>query len=284
VVIHTFEHEYPVTHVREIDGSSECYICRNESAGGLCRILAISDKSLYGSIIPGLADAAANSAFTDFIEHFIFDDMLCIAMGYTQGVTLRDRLDTEGYTLPEKLELGRRILERMILCELPDYYLTKCADVSSIVVDSDMTLHFNYDIDDVKDAHTYTRAGAMEKVAALIRTFFAREEENYVSAELTAFLSELPRHIEAGDLVALYGAYHEMMQKATASDAKPAGEDSFWHKLWEKCKKLGGVLRRVLMVLLLIAAAVYLIYTIGETKNDGTKHTNFTKIGTVEIK
>ena len=68
MVIHTFEHEYPVTHVREIDSSSECYICRNESAGGLCRILAISDKSLYGDIIPGLADAAENSAFTDFIE------------------------------------------------------------------------------------------------------------------------------------------------------------------------------------------------------------------------
>ena len=75
-----------------------------------------------------------------------------------------------------------------------------------------------------------------------------------------------------------------MMQKATAADAKPAGEDSFWHRLWEKLKKLGGILRRVLMVVLLIAAALYLIFTIGDAKNDGTKHTNFTKIGTVEIK
>ena len=284
MVIHTFEHEYPVTHVREIDGTSECYICRNESAGGLCRILAISDKSLFGGIIPGLADAAANSAFTDFIEHFIFDDMLCIVMGYTQGVSLKDRLETDSYALAEKLELGRRILERMILCELPDYYLTKCADATGIIVDSDMTLHFNYDIDDITSAHTYTREGAMEKVAELLRFFFAKEEENYTSAELSEFLGKLPQHIEAGDLVALYSAYHEMMQKATAADAKPAGEDSIWHKLWEKLKKLGGVLRRVLMVLLLIAAALYLIFTIGDAKNDGTRHTNFTKIGTVEIK
>lgn len=284
MVIHTFEHEYPVTHVREIDSSSECYICRNESAGGLCRILAISDKSLYGDIIPGLADAAENSAFTDFIEHFIFDDMLCIVMGYTQGVTLHDRLDTESYALAEKLELGRRILERMILCELPDYYLTKCADASSIIVDSDMTLHFNYEIDDIKDAHTYTREGAMEKVTELLRFLFAKEEENYVSAELSEFLGQLPQHTEAGDLVALYSAYHEMMQRASADDAKPAGEDSVWHRLWEKLKKLGGILRRILMILLLIAAALYLIYTIGDAKNDGTKHTNFTKIGTVEIK
>ena len=244
----------------------------------------MAHKSLYGGIIPGLADAVENSAFTDFIEHFIFDDMLCIVMSYTQGVTLRDRLETESYALAEKLELGRRILERMILCELPDYYLTKCADASGIIVDSDMTLHFNYDIDDVKDAHTYTHEGAMEKVAELLRFLFAKEEENFVSAELSEFLDQLPKHIEAGDLVALYSAYHEMMQKATAADAKPAGEDSFWHRLWEKLKKLGGILRRVLMVVLLIAAALYLIFTIGDAKNDGTKHTNFTKIGTVEIK
>ena len=284
MVIHTFEHEYPISHVKEISDVLQSYICRNSAEGGLCRILAVADKSLFAGIIPGLADAAGSSAFSDFIEHFICDDVLCIVMRYTQGITLRDKLETESFSLAEKLELGRRILERMILQEIPDYYLTKCCSEENIIVDSDLTLHFNYPIEDIVRAGDCTRADAMAGVAALLRYIFAREADDYSSAELSRFLDTLPALCAESDLIGLYSAYHEMMQAATSGEAKSNEENSIWHSLWEKLKKVGFALRKVLMVLLLLAAAIYLIYTIGETKDSGTRIRNFERIGTVEIK
>jgi len=283
LVIHTFEHEYPVTFVKEISDTREIYICRNAAKGGLCRILAISDRGLFPGILPGLSDAAQSTSFTDFIEHFMFDDALCIVMKYTQGVTLRDKLATESLSLPEKLEIGRRILERMILQELPDYYLAGCCVPENIIVDSDMTLHFNYDIEDIERQSTCTRADSMAKIDALLRFIFRKEAEDYSSAEVTQFLTDLPLLTTECDLIGLYSAYHEMMQKAVSADARES-EPSIWHKLWEKIKAGFKVLRKILLVLLLIAAAVYLIYTIGDTKDTGARHLNFDQIGSVQIK
>jgi len=284
LVIHTFEHEYPVSYVKEISDISESYICRNNAEGGLCRILAIRDKSLFPAIIPRLTDADAISAFSDFIEHFIFEDLLCIVMKYTQGISLRDKIGTESLSLSEKLELARRILERMILQEVPDYFLMKCCTPETVIVDSDMTLHFNYPIEDIENADACTREDAMKQVAGLLRFIFAKEAADYSSAEVSAFLDDLPALTQSCDLIGLYSAYHTMMMTAVSGEAKTAAENSVWFTLWEKIKKLGAVLKKVLTVLLLLAAAAYLIFSIGKIKESGTRHVNFERIGTVEIK
>lgn len=285
MVIHTFRHEYPISYVKEVSDTSEVYICNNLLEGGFCKVLVINDRSLFPDVIMRLTDAQSIEAFTDYREHFMYDDVLCVVMRYSQGITLQDRIDTEFFTLTEKLELARRVLERMILQEIPDYFLKRCASADSIVADSDMTLHFNYSIEDMEKLPPCTHREAMEQVAELLRNIFARESENYVSAELSSFLAGLDdMAADECTMIELYGAYYEMMNRVQAGDGKSEGETSIWHKLWEKIKKYAHVLWKLLTVLLLVLAALYLIFTIGDARESGNRHRNFDRIGTVDIK
>ena len=48
-MISTYEHDYPITGVREQNELFSSYICRNVSGGGLCTILSVHDRKLFPS-------------------------------------------------------------------------------------------------------------------------------------------------------------------------------------------------------------------------------------------
>ncbi|MBQ3842584.1 MAG: hypothetical protein II820_07820 [Ruminiclostridium sp.] len=279
MVIYTYGHEYPVTSVHKSTDVYSCYICTDNRNGGFCRIMSIKDKSLFPELVGWLSSTVDPAVFTDYIEHFMFDDTLCIVMKYTQGITLADRNDTEAAPLRERLELCRKILERAVLMDIPDYFLDRCLDTHNIIVAHDLTVSFNYPIDDITESRAYH---PMIKAEKLLRTIFARELERKVPDELIAFFDKMPELI-GSDKIELYSRYYMMMTAVTERDAGEEEPKSFWYKLWDKIKEIWVTLKKILMFLLLAAAAVYLIFTINTSGSSKNSQPNFDSIGTVTI-
>jgi hypothetical protein len=256
-----------------------CYICSDAENGGFCRIISIKNKAFFPGLVSWLSRAADPSVFTDYIEHFIFEDTLCIVMRYTQGVTLADKKDTEAMPLRERLELCRKILERAVLLDIPDYFLDKCMEPENIIVGSDLSVSFNYPIEDI----TGTRECApMKKVEKLLRLMFAHEIERKVPDELIAFFGELPELV-GSNMIELYSKYYMMMNRLIERDAGSEEPKSIWYRIWDKLKKTWGIIKRVVMFLLLAIAAAYLVFTINTTGNSAKQAKTFDRIGTVVI-
>ena len=279
MVIYTYGHEYPVTSVQKTTDEYNCYICTDNVNGGFCRIISIKNKALFPELVSWLSKTVDPSVFTDYIEHFIFEDMLCIVMKYTQGVTLADKNDTEPMSLKERLELCRKILERAVLLDIPDYFLEKCMDTENIIVAADLSVSFNYPIEDI----TVMRDGAaMKKTEMLLRLMFAREIERKVPDELMEFFGEMP-DLAGSNMIELYSRYYMMMTRLIESDAGDEEPKSIWYRIWDKLKSLWSVTKRVLMFLLLAVAVVYLIFTINTAGSSTQQSKTFDSIGTVTI-
>ena len=279
MTIYTYGHEYPVTSVQKDTDVYSIYICTDSVNGGFCRIMSVKDRSLFPELVGWLSGAVDPSVVTDYIEYFMFDDTLCIVMKYTQGTTLADRMDTESANLRERLELCRKIFERAVLLDIPDYFLDRCLDTGNKIVAPDLTVSFNYPIEDIIESRA---CQPMVKAEKLLRLIFAKEIERKVPDELMAFFDEMPELMNA-DKIELYSRYYSMMTAIVERDAGEEEPKSFWYKLWEKIKKIWSKLKKILMFLLLAAAVVYLIFTVNTSGSSKTKQPNFDSIGTVTI-
>lgn len=283
-VIETYKHKYPVYCVKETNTEYESYICRNEADGGLCSVLAVKNKTLFAGIIDDLT-SIPDSAFTDFRENFISGGKLCVVMSFCQGITLKTKLNTEAMPLAERLEIGRRILERIVLRRIPDYFIAKGCSTKNIIVDRDLTLHFNYSIEDIDKLAEYTHSAALTCVESVLRELFSRELERMIPSELADFFADFDEEIKGGkddDMIGVYGSYCRMMS-AVSEDGSSEEPKTFWFTAWEKIKKAAARLKKILLVLVLLAVLGYLIYTILSIGKNEEKTVNFEKIGTVEI-
>lgn len=265
--------------VKQTDEHLDCYICRNVNGGGLCRIVSIKDKKLFPELSGWLADNIDREAFTDYIEHFVFEDRLCIAMKYKEGINLSTKLATESLPLRERLELGRRLLERIVLQDIPDYFLSKCLSPDCIIISSDLSVCFNYPINDIVDGRSQNGRHLIEGILKLI---FSKELERKVPDLISKFFLRLPELTE-GRMIDLYAEYYALMVELENYDENSEQPKTFWYKLWDKIKKIFKVLKKILIIALVLASLGYLIYTILDPGKNKNSNGHFTEIGTVQI-
>lgn len=279
MVIRTSDNEYPVIGVKENTEKYDIFICRDVKGKGLCRIMSVKDSQTFPELVRFLTDTVNREAFTDYIEHFVDNGKLCIVMKYSQGITLETKLATESVPFRERLELGRKMLEKAVLEDIPDYFLAKCFDPQQIIVEQDLSVNFNYPIEDII---TNREQNGRKRIDEVLRLLFARELERKVPDLLMEFFGRLPALTEQR-LLDIYSEYHALMAKLENYDADEEQPKTFWYKLWAKIKKLLNVLKKILIFVLIVAAIVYLIITILDPfkNNDTSRH--FKTIGTVEI-
>ena len=279
MTIYTYGHEYPVASIQKSTDTYDCYICTDNVNGGFCRILSLKDRTVFPELVGWLSKTVDPAVFTDYIEHFMFDGMLCIVMKYTQGVSLADKSDMEAMPLRERLELCRRIIERTVLLDIPDYFLEKCFDTHNIIVAPDLTVSFNYPIEDI----TENRDGVPIKKAELfLRQIFAYEIERKVPDELMAFFGEMPE-LAGANMTELYSRYYMMMNRLVEREAGDEEPKSIWYRIWDKIKQIWKRVKKIIMFLLLTAVVFYFVYSIQISGPSKKRQANFDSIGTLTI-
>lgn len=279
LVIRTFEHEYPVIGVKQQTEQYDVYICRDVSGNCLCRILSIKDKSLFAELVSWLTDNINREAFADYREHFIYDGQLCIVMKYTQGVNLASKLATENVPFRERMELARKILEKVVIQEIPDYFLAKCFLPEQMIIAQDLSVSFNYPIEDII---TDRQQNGRENIVSVFRLIFQRELDRKVPDLLMDFIKKLPGLTEKR-MMDVYSEYYILMGKLENYNEKDEQPKTFWYKLWDKIKQILGVLKKALIIILIVLSVCYLIYTIIDPGKNKTSNGHFHSIGTVDI-
>lgn len=280
MVIEALDVRYTVIRCDFSDSNVERLICRDET-GKRFVIIRIKNKEWIVNSMEFCMRQTENKPFTDFVSCFVSEKHLHVVLHDTEGVTLTRKLAQEECPIDERLAIGRGILDKVILQNIPFYFLKACMKPESIMISPGMDIDFRYTIsggvEDIRFGEVQTG------ILQLFEKLFWKEIRQRVKP-VNDFCHCLRREKLQG-IMEIYTAYDVMCKELQNSDT---GEMQMPQRrldlLWNRVKGYAGTFRKICAVLLMLLAVGFLIYAIWSLQDDGGSRENFTHIGTLEIK
>lgn len=283
MLIQTYERGYQViSHVLSND-LGEIYICQDISADREYTILRIKAKDIVADLMVYI-NQNIKETFVYFIERFVFEGDLCLVFQYHRGLSLSAKLNHEYCSLSERMTIGKQILDRIVLLDMPLYFLKNCLSGERIIVRPSLDVSFNYVPSDIRYFAAVDDRAVFTAFTAIFDLLFADELTKQSAPPLNQFYTELHKE-QHFDSIELYKQYTQMCREVELIPEEEINQPkSKWFLLWEKIKKSLGAFKKVLGIALLVVSVMYLAYTISDAVNPTiTQVQHFEFIGTLEI-
>ncbi len=284
MLIQTYEHEYKIiSHLLNND-LGDIYICRDIAIDLEYTILRIKDRVIVPGLMVYLNTNMRKEIFADYIEHFVFEDDLCIVLKYYRGGSLSEKLNSEHCSLNERMKIGKKILDRIVFLDMPLYFLKNCLTGERIIVRPNLDIFFNYVLSDIRDFAAVDDQAVLKAFAAIFKMLFADELSKQSAPPISQFYSALHKE-QYFNNIELYKQYTKMCREVELIPEEELGKPkSKWFLLWERVKRQFVVLKKILAAALFILAVVYLACTVKEFIDPTlTRVNHFEFIGTLEI-
>lgn len=286
--IRTHSWDYEVIGIEQPEKGRNLYLCRREpDPSGRNYILAgIKDMHLSELLIEYFTKETARLENEDFSEYFTFEGRLYVVFPYSSEKSLEEKLSGEDCSFLERLEMAKKLQERMVYLELPPGLFMDALNMRQITVSDSLDIRFNYRLDNGERIAGYGIRDIADSLAKIYRRLFKEELERKNCPGLKEYLLWLEEgtYTSYMDLYSRFYEVYETLKEVKEEDMEEVPSRIF--KIWERIKKLAGGLRTVLAVVFVIGACMYLIYNIilflspkaGETVNV------YQNIGTMEIR
>ena len=289
MIIRNYDSGYIV--VKHVLSSSlkEIYICRNasEKNGREYTIIRVKDLAMCQRLISFFTGEVDEDKFSDFVECFTFEGRLNFVFVHSGGPKLMDKLTSENCSFQERLEMAHKLLERIVYLDIPYAFLADALMLDHIHVENGLEIRFDYDFSYLDRLADYTIKEVGLNIDDVLRRIFSEELSKMTCPEIGEYLQWLENGEYESYLDIFYRfnrCYAVLKQKKSAELAVPKTRP---FRAWEKIKVLLRQLKRLLMAALLVAAVVYLIYSIIDyaTPDDTQSQSveRFDYIGTVQI-
>lgn len=280
-------HEKQYIVIRKLEGTgegkAEQYICRDldRPSKAEYRILSIPQAHAAESM-PFLIETENCREFTDFTEYFFDGPTLYLVFKEPGSKTLAEKLQTENCRFLERLTIGQQLLQQMILLNPPVFYQAAAMDMQNIHVAETGDIAFSYTLDSWYQAASTCFDVVEVKLAEVLAMLFQRELCAGKFPDMESFL-QLLQQGEWKDMIALYRDYqtiYENWKDVPDRDFMPKTLSEYADGLWDRFKK--GI-RMAVAVLVVLAAAGYLGYSIWNTMKPDAQAQNFDQIGTLVL-
>lgn len=284
MIIQTLGKNYTVIKYCYSDNEIERYICIDEKDRQKYTIVRVKSRDLISQTMMFLMGELENTDFTDFVDCFVSEEFLHVVLRYVEGINLREKISNEICTLEERIIIGKKMLERMMLLNMSNYFQQDCLRLENIIVQNSVDIAFQYEMRKIEGYKTFTFDDVCLQLFQVIEFLFSYEIKKKMIIPLNEFCNKLKKK-EFDTLLEIYTEYGAMCEVVLAM--KP--EDMVMPKTgfflcWEKIKKYIKPFKKIIAVVLLLAAIFFLIYTLQQfTKNPAEKKV-FEYIGTLEIR
>lgn len=283
MVIETYDKTYTVVKHNVSGIHKDIYICRNSEDHQLYTLVCIKDKKVTNKIIQFLCKQKKNKKFSDLIENFVYEENFYIVFAYAEGMSLEKRLK-QNCSLEERMEIGKKLLEKMVLFHLPYYFQCQCLKMENIVLTDALDVKFQYNLEKIEEYHSYTWQTASAYLYHILKSLFVKELKNNVLDPMKEFLDIVQKGKE-NDYLKIYQKYCNVCEKIKKIPQEELQTPRNWiFRLWEKIKSFRGVIKGVMLTLIFICVFVYMIYSIYMSLQIKGYKKNFESIGTVQIK
>lgn len=265
MMIRTYESDYMVIrHVQSDDKIKEVYICRRngEQNGREYIVICIKDIALCQQLLHFFSEKVDKKKFTDFVEYFTFEGNLHIVFVYSRLMALDEKLRIQFCSFAERLEMTQKILERIVYLNMPYSFMADALVPEHITISDTLDVRFNYEMTNLNRINSYTLPEVGQDIVNVLQLLFRGELEKKSCPEIEELLGWLKggEYESYLDIFYKFNEYYALLKNKTEEELAVPRTKLF--QLWEKVKTAFKGLRKVLMIVLLVAAILYLVFSI----------------------
>ena len=264
MLIQTLNRRFAVIMVRSTGKDADILICRDlwEQRIREYLLVAVKNPDLIYRFAPFFTQQAENFAFKDFVECFSKDGQFYIVFAYYEKPLFKEKFSEEFYFLSERLEIGKSLLSRMVLQNMPPGIQYEALQERNLLLDNALQIYFNYALEEIPSYGLFTMGRVQKELGRIFRILLRQEIATQVVDEVRIFVEDLEQ-CRFADYLEIYEAYDRLYD--LLKELQEIGEinpKSFLFRCWERIKKMARYLKPVLAGVVLVTALGFLIYTI----------------------
>lgn len=283
MIIRTARNSYLMIGYIKQEAQSEVYLCENTENRTRCLMVRIMDSELIRSSVGFLYEQAESWGFTDFEECAVDGENLLTVFAYPQGQSLEEKLAGEYTGMAERLDIVGHVLEKLILQDMAPYFAARCLRPGGVWVTRSGKVSFLYDLAGAERCTDFSMQEVSAAVCGLLERVFEEELKKEMVPELKEFLRDLEKDSFA-DYVELYRKFQELREVLLGLPQEVFSMPKTWDfRVWERITKLFHPLKRLAALALLIAALVYMAWTIRTAFQPSASMNLLDQIGTLDI-
>lgn len=282
MLIETYDKVYAVIRHYYAGMHMDIYICRCRPLRQLYEIIRVRDKAVTEKIVEFISTQKNNPKFLDLTDEFVHEGDLHVVFLHTEGMPLERKLE-QPCTLEERMETGRKLLERMILCGQPYYFQCQCLCPEHILVTDSLDIRFWYTLQDAQHYSSYTQQQAAAYLYRVLKLLFVPELQKKVLDPMEFYFRRLKEaeHLD-------YLKEYEQYQKACEEIRRIPGQElelprNFMYYVWNLVKSVRGRIKKMMLTLIFIGVFFYMIYSIYWSLRAKGYARHFDAIGTMQM-
>lgn len=226
--------------IRQINSTDRMaeFLCIEQKLQEMYLLVRVTDAALAERFTLFLEDRIKGTKFSDYKECFQSDGVFYALFGYSGEKKLEDKLGRETYTVKERAEIVRRLLEQMLLRSPHPYFMRNSLSPGMITVADNLDVDWNYHLDESGIFDNCTMETVCEQLAQVIDYLFALERKREWYPPLNEYLLSL----EGGEISDYLQMYQDFMPVYEALCDKESGRlpRSCLQRLWERLSKIVG--------------------------------------------
>lgn len=262
-MIESANQSYPVIGYLGHDETKDIYLCENGKDRSRCSVIRIRDHRLLANSMEFLYAQVERESFSDLTECFIFQENLHLVFRYPQGERLGEMVGSRFLSLEERLEIAKKILEKMVLLDMHCYFQSHCLTPERIHVTRSLDISFDYTMEDLHIWSQFTMADVQNRLIRLMEFLFGEELKKEVLDPIKEYNSFLKKETR-GTYLELYDRFLQVCQQISAISKKEMEIPKTWSfRLWDRIKKRFPMIKRIIVLAVLVLGLILLIWSIG---------------------
>lgn len=284
MIIKTYEKDYYIIQRLEVTQDFERLICEEilENSRPKYIIIKIFNRDMAYKVIPFFTTLKENKTFEDYKDCFSKEGEFYLVFLYNEGKNLQDKLKDEYCTLRERIEIMKKILEKIVIFDIPYYFIYDLIKNNNIMISDALEVFYNYSLLEYKEYENIGIKNINEVLANLYNDIFKIEIKNNSSNLISGFYKSLQEQ-KYNNYIQIYQdyniLYNELINNEKINLVRP---NSIILKIWDRIKKTKKYLKPLFIIIVLISVIGYMIFvSITDKKKEGIK---FEYIGDLNLK
>ncbi len=265
MVIRVLDQNYFVLQTLPSETGLLQYVCRNvaENNGHVYRIVNIPLEETTPEMIIWLNDIWRTGRFHELTQYAAEGDDLQIVVdcGIESALSLEELLEEEKPGLSERINMGGKFLQRLILSDVPVFFVVNAMDAGHVRFTPSQDCFFTFELEDLKQFAAADPTRVYHRIRAVLRKLFSDELRDRKMPELKDLLDRILQ-LEFSDTMEIYKAWLPIAEQYTGVDEEKLERKGFFSILKEKAKKISGILKKAFSLVIVGMAIAYLVFSI----------------------
>ena len=287
MIIRVLDRNYFVQQTIPSEGGLLQYVCTNvaEDDGKLYRIVRIPLDEVTPELIRYLSDIFRKERFRELVQYANERDHLQVVTdcGSARAKSIAERLSESKVPLRERLAMGEKLLERLILSDVPAFFAVSALDETHVRFTDSLDCSLTYELEGLLNFQEAGMDAVIKKVRLFLAGLFKKEIKDGKLPDLEVFL----KRIEVGsfrELLPLYTDYRTLAESLSAVDEDTLEPKSLPYRIWEWIKSAFRFLKKLFFVVVILMAVTYLVLAVRNFLAPTKQMNVYSQVGDLQIR